>query len=195
MNPHWNLCVSSLFTHAGPSQPPCAACSSWDHRDMMWIRPLDRCPCNKRQRFPSVSDHNGTPAHMRKSQCKSVRAQRASWPCCFPEPILTKSCLRLRVRIWVSGGLRVRDHQNCWFPGAAGEGCSLFIVSCLSFMAPTERKGCGSGRVIHVLPPWSGADLSQNTDEKKKPHNLALMRAHSRGGNKSPQTSRFECVR
>lgn len=73
-----------------------------------------------------------------------VRHKRSGPPCRFPEPAVAESCLRLRVTIRVGSGLRVRDHQNSRFPGAAG---GRLVVSQRSHnMTDVARP-----KVIHAL--------------------------------------------
>lgn len=191
MNPHWNLCVSSLFTHAGPSQPPCAACSSWDHRDMMWIRPLDRCPCHEGSASPPsliTMALQLTCARVNVSLCEhSGLRDRAVSTNPFSANLVCVS------EFGLAAVLRVRDHQNCWFPGAAGGGCSfLSSLVCHSWHSQNIKDVARAEWFMCCPVKWCGSFAKHW--RKKEPHNLALMRAHSRGGNKSPQTSRFECV-
>lgn len=64
------------------------------------------------------------------------------------------------------------DHQNSWFPGAAGVDCCFsspllpfFVVSCLSFTALSEHKDVALVSDSCAVPS-SGAALLQNSDGK-----------------------------
>lgn len=121
--------------------------------------------------LPPVSDHSSTPAHMlQENQRQSVRAQRSGLRdrAVSPNPFspnlvcVCVSELGLAV-VWVCGTTR-----TVGFLERRGKVVPFFIVSCLSFTALTQHKGCGSAQSDSCAVPWSGADLSQNTDKKKK---------------------------